>query len=124
MPGAYRFAPAVAIVSLLFLFGASIAEAEQPPIREGVNPDTVTATVRYVHPGERGFEVIAGVQYALRLDYFRVTEETVIMRDAETVALEDIEPGDLIRVDYSETDAGKIAISIHVIGDEEEGGLR
>ncbi len=53
-----------------------------------------------------------------------MTEETRIRRDDRTVALADLRPGDLVRVDYSESEEGKVARSIHVVSPEEEGGAR
>lgn len=124
MSGVHRpAAPATAL--LLLLLGAAPAQAHPESalaIEPGVTPDTVTATIRYVHTEQPGIDIIVGVQYALRLEYVLVTDSTRIVSDGREIALRQLEPGALVHVDFRETERGKVARTIRVIARAEEGG--
>lgn len=87
-------------------------------------PDTATGTVSDVHADDATIEVITGVQFALRVLAFRVVEETRIQRSGGTIALEQLAPGDIVRVDYRATPEGNVANSIQVVAVPDEGGAR
>lgn len=108
--------PAPPVATVLLLLGVAMAEATATPARDAAAvQDTLVATVRNVHAEPGGIDVIVGVQLALHLEYYRVTESTRIERAGETVALEDLAPGDLVRIQFHEGPEGRIADSIEVV---------
>ncbi len=123
MAGAIRLAPAAA--ALFFVLGVAAAGTipqTETAGRPDTDPDTLTATVRYVHPERGGIDVIRGFHLALQLQYFLVTDDTRIERQERAVEMEDLQPGDLVRIDYRETEGGWVADTIAVLRRGEEGG--
>ena len=76
------------------------------------SPDSLTGTVRYVREG--GIDVITGVQFALKLTYIAVDSATVIRKQGASIAMDTLQPGDLVTVHYRETERGKVAQSVVV----------
>ncbi len=115
-------APALAVLlAIVAVPGGRSMEAR--PTDLPAAQDTLTATVRYVHAERGGIDVITGFHLALELTYIHVRESTRIETGGRSVSLEDLKPGDLIKVRYEETDEAKVAESIEVIR-RREGGER
>lgn len=84
----------------------------------------MTGTVSYVHTEDATVEVITGIHLALRVVAFRIIADTQIEKAGESVAIEELGPGDVVRIDYRATPEGNIADAIRVIAPPEEGGAR
>jgi len=116
MTGAKLPAPPAAIALLLLLGAVSLgASAASVAGAAAAQEDTLVATVRYVHEDTGGVDVIVGVQLALRLEYYRVTESTRIERGGESIALGDLQPGELVRITYHEDAEARVADAIEVV---------
>lgn len=116
MPHGTRTALATALGAVCLVLATATGQTRPEPdhrapeIGDGtvlLAQDSLTATVRSV--GERGIEVIRGVQYFLRITYIAVDSATVIVRDGESSSMEELERGDLVTVHYRETDRGMVA---------------
>jgi hypothetical protein len=87
-------------------------------------PDTLTGTVSYVHVEDATVHVITGVQFALRVVTVKVVADTRIEKAGESVAMEELAPGDVVRIDYRATPEGNVADAIRVVSPSAEGGAR
>jgi hypothetical protein len=99
---------------------ATVATQEPTAAPTAAAPDSLTATVRSVREG--GIEVITNVQYAIKLTFIAIDSTTVINKQGETIAMQRLEPGDIITIRYQETEQGKVAQSIIVEPPRQEGG--
>lgn len=87
-------------------------------------PDTLTGTVSYVHVDDETVHVITGVHLALRVIVFHVIGDTRIEKAGESVAIDDLTPGDIVRIDFRATPEGNVADAIRVVAPPAEGGAR
>ncbi len=94
---------------------AALASPGVPPA-----PDSLTATVRYVRNG--GIDVITGVQLDLKLTHIAVEPGAVIRKQGQALPLEELQPGDLVAIEYRETGHGMLAESIVVLPAVREDG--
>jgi hypothetical protein len=78
-------------------------------------PDTVTATVRYVEPPQRTLSAIAGFSLALEVMRFSVATDARVTVAGSPAALGEIRLGDVVRIVYRETPAGLTADAIEVV---------
>ncbi|MGH7646468.1 MAG: hypothetical protein ACREMR_12900, partial [Gemmatimonadales bacterium] len=69
-------------------------------------PDTVHGMVRRVDAAAGTFDVITGVSTALRLVPLRAGTAAYISADGSPLALADLRPGDIVRVQYRATPQG------------------
>jgi len=74
--------------------------------------DSLRGTVRYVR--EDGVDIITGVQLNLRLTHFTVPSTAMIRRGDAAVALDTLQPGDLVDIQYHATAEGRVAERIVV----------
>lgn len=82
----------------------------------------MTGTVSNVHTEDATVQVITGIHLALRVVTFRVVADTRIQRAGESIAVEQLAPGDVVRIDYRATAEGNVADAISVVAVPEEGG--
>lgn len=87
-------------------------------------PDTLTGTVSYVHAEDATVHVITGVQLALRVVSFRLVADARIEKAGVTIAMEELAPGDVVRIDYRATPEGNLADEIQVVVPPAEGGAQ
>jgi hypothetical protein len=121
-------AAALALTLLLILTPTPATPAEGPTLAAPLFPnvvaqpaDTVVGTVRSVREGA-GVEVVTGFHLALKVVYVRVDPETRIEVEGQPARLGDLQPGQVVRVRYDETDAGKMAQMIESVRPAGEGG--
>jgi hypothetical protein len=69
----------------------------------------VQGTVQAVEPSTRSLTIITGVGFALYLTRIRTVPETQIVSNQVTVALSDIEVGDIVRADCRMMDTVLVA---------------
>lgn len=122
MLGAIRpaSAPAVAFSVYILTLVACGSPSPERPSPTSQQFDTLTATVRRV--GESGLEVITGVQLALKLYYLHVNENTRVSLPARTSTLDDLQPGQVVRIRYHVRGDRKIAEVIEIIDVPRKGG--
>lgn len=89
-----------------------------------LSPDTMTGTVSYVHVEDATVQVITGIQLALRVVTVKVIADTRIEKAGESVDMEQLAPGDIVRIDYRATPEGNVADAIRVVTPSAEGGAR
>lgn len=116
-------APALVVVSLYVL--AASACGPTPPPRADTMPasqqfDTLTATVRQI--GESGLEVMTGVQLALKTYYVYVDQGTRVAARGRTVTLDDLEPGQVVRIRYHRNGERMVAEVIELVEVPGRGG--
>jgi hypothetical protein len=111
------------LLVLLSAVSAVAAHAQPAALANpGVAPprDSLTATVRYVRNG--GIDVITGVQLNLKLTHIAVDAGAVIRKQGQALALDALQPGDLVAIEYRETGRGKVAERIVVLPAVREDG--
>ena len=118
MSGATRPALAATLGAVLLALAAVSGPAHgtaSPTVRSTLTflaTDSLTATVRYVRDG--GIDVITGVQFALELTHIVVDSSAVIRKGGAPAPMQALRPGDLVTIQYEETERGKVAESIVV----------
>lgn len=65
--------------------------------------DVITATCRSVDTTAKTFQVITGTGLALRLETFKVGDQTAITMDGQPIQLDGLEPGYVLRIGYETT---------------------
>lgn len=123
MYGVTKLALAPVLVLFFFVAGACGSPAPIRPTAEAQQADTLTATVRQVNEG-RGFEVITGVQLALKLYYVYVDEDTRVVMDERPATVDDLQPGQVVRIRYRRSGERMVAEAIELVEVPGRGGER
>ena len=106
----------------LALTGAATGTcAPQPP---GTAADSLTATIRNVDADAHTLAVLTGVGHALRLVAMEVEPICDIKVDGASAPLQDLKPGQIVRIRYRKADGGKAAQTIETLPTGAEGGGR
>lgn len=113
-------APALAVSFYILALVACGSPSPERPSPTTQQFDTLTATVRQV--GESGLEVVTGVQLALKLYYVYVDENTRVSAAGRTTTLDDLEPGQVVRIRYHVSGERKVAEVIEVVEVPRTGG--
>ena len=90
------------------------------PSSTAQSADTLVGTVRSVREGA-GVEIVTGFHLALKVVYVRVEPDTRIEVEGRSARLDDLRPGQVVRVRYEETDAGKMAEMIESVRNPGQG---
>jgi len=114
----------ILIVILLVAAGAVALLPESPPSPPAATAttDTLTATLHVVDTEARTFAVITGVGHALRLVSMNVDPACEIKVAARASQLQDLAPGQIIRVQYRKTADRISAESIETVQVEDARG--
>lgn len=117
-------APALVAVSLYVLAASACGPAPSPTRTMPASQqfDTLTATVRQVGAG--GLEVMTGVQLALKTYYVYVDQSTRVAARGRTVTLDDLEPGQVVRIRYHRNGERMMAEVIELVEVPGRGGER
>ena len=110
-----------AALALAIAGAARGSDASQPPDTAATS---LTATIRGVDAGARKVEVLTGVGHALRLVAMEVEPSCDIKVDGASVPLQDLKPGQIVRIRYRHADGGKAAQLIETLPKGAEGGGR
>jgi len=84
-------------------------------------PDTVQGMVRRVDAPAGTFDVITGMGLAVWVVPLRAGTAAYISADGSPLALADIKPGDIVRVEYRATPQGNVCESVQRVGKMESG---
>jgi len=92
-----------------------------PTILAAQAPDTVQGMVRRVDAPAGTFDVITGVSTALWLVPLRAGTAAYISADGSSLALADLRPGDIVRVQYRATPQGNVCDKVERVGRMDNG---
>lgn len=99
------------ILFLLFLTVGLVAGETAMSTQEGqitaVNVDNGTVTIQSTTEDESGEKEVS----------FTVNDRTEIIKDGQTIGLEEMEPGDRVAVQYEEAEGTRVALSIGILRD-------
>ncbi len=96
---------AVALTAILLAPGAALSAQREVPY-------TFQGTVRAVKAG--ALDLIIGVGEAVRVVHMRTQSATAVFGEGASIALGDLQPGDVVRADCRLTQAGLIADKIEL----------
>ena len=115
----------LASISLVLVAGASCASgaASRYARDSGAAPDSLTATCHAVDTKAHTLHVITAVGLALREVRFKVDQGCQITRVGESAKLQDLKPGEVLRIRYRKAAERNVAETIEVLPAQEKEGL-
>ncbi len=122
---ARRFCLGVVVSALLISSACSSGPPPTPPqAQPPAQADVLVATVRDVDEQEQTFDVVTGTGLALRVEDFYVNSSSLLMGRGEKQDLAYLKSGDLVRVQYRDTEDGQWAERVEVLDVLDEGDGR
>jgi hypothetical protein len=95
----------LAALAVLGLAPATTGAAQEP---QAAATDTLQGTVQTVNPASGYVDVLTGVGLALRVKHVWATAETGVTVSGEQMPLDDLEPGDIVWVEYRPDPEGRL----------------